>query len=249
MSKRHLILRMEAPLLSFGGVLIDNYGFTRDFPARSMLTGLLANALDWRRTQREEHQQLQERLIFAARREHESHIGHLKDVQNARLEKNDKGWTTRGQPEGRAGGGNTYKAPHRRYRDYHPDALVFVALRLEPAEQVPTLDDIARALDHPARPLFFGRKPCLPSSPLLAPEPARFITAPTAGEALARIAHESGETKELRTIWPRDEAPLGMSHADRTIDICDERNWRSGLHGGSRKIVEGRITPQKEARP
>lgn len=52
---------------------------------------------------------------------------------------------------------------HQRYRDY--DSLCVVALRLESPDQVPTLDDLAKALDEPARPLFIGRKPCLPGEP------------------------------------------------------------------------------------
>ena len=43
----HLILRLEAPLMAFGGETIDNLGVVRRFPSASMLTGLLANALGW----------------------------------------------------------------------------------------------------------------------------------------------------------------------------------------------------------
>jgi len=99
-----LVLRLEAPLLSFGAVAIDQRGVIWDFPALSMLTGLFANALGWERTQRAEHQALQDRLVFASRREDEPYHGVFTDVQNAELEKSDSGWTTRGKPEGRAGG-------------------------------------------------------------------------------------------------------------------------------------------------
>ena len=54
---RHLILRLEAPLMAFGGETIDNYGVIRRFPSASMLTGLLANALGLRRTQAQDHQE------------------------------------------------------------------------------------------------------------------------------------------------------------------------------------------------
>jgi CRISPR system Cascade subunit CasD len=67
--RRWLILRLQAPLLAFGGVAIDHVGVTRDYPALSMLTGLLANALGWERTEWKRHQVLQDRLIFAARRD------------------------------------------------------------------------------------------------------------------------------------------------------------------------------------
>ena len=72
---RHLILNLESPLMAFGGETIDNYGVIRRFPAASMLAGLFANALGWRRTERERHQRLQNRLIFAARIDREPHAG------------------------------------------------------------------------------------------------------------------------------------------------------------------------------
>ena len=236
----HLIIHLEAPLLAFGGVTIDNFGFTRDFPARSMLTGLFANAFGWTRADKEQHQRLQDRLIFAARRDREAYIGHLQDVQNARLAKNDKGWTTSGTPEGRTGGDKTYTAPHRRFRDYHPDALVIIALRLDPASEEPDLTKLATALERPARPLFFGRKPCLPSSPLIKKSHPHIIEATTVGEALAQVPLPS-DCPNPRALWPELEAPTSPHQIDKITPICDERNWRSGLHGGSRLIVEGRI--------
>ena len=145
-TRRWLILRLEAPLLSFGAVAIDHRGVIWDFPGLSMLTGLFANALGWQRTDRQAHQSLEDRLVFAARRERESYAGTLRDTQNAKLEKSDKGWTTRGTPEGRNGA--SYGAPHRRQRDYHPDALITVAVTLKaaPTEVIgpaPSLDDLA----------------------------------------------------------------------------------------------------------
>jgi len=79
----------------------------------------------------------------------------------------------------------------------------------------------------------------------------RFIEAPSAGEALARIPFigtvEEGRAPELRALWPEGEAPL-QAWADQRRAICDERNWRSGLHGGARAIVEGRLFPSAPAR-
>ena len=115
---RWLVLRLEAPLIAFGDVTIDHVGAIRDYPAASMLTGLIANAMGWERTNWQAHQVLQDRLVFAARRERES-LGILTDTQNAQIDQSDRGWTTSGKPEGRAG--TSYDAPHRRLRDYHSD--------------------------------------------------------------------------------------------------------------------------------
>ncbi|MCA1951552.1 MAG: type I-E CRISPR-associated protein Cas5/CasD [Hyphomicrobiales bacterium] len=247
---RWLILSLEGPLLAFGGVTIDHVGVTRDFPAASMLTGLFANALGYRRSDWMAHQSLQDRLIFAARREREPMVGILTDSQNAKLEKNDRGWTTWGVAEERAGA--SYDAPHRRKRDYHMDASVTVVLRLAPPEKPddrtsPDLDALAHALDHPHRPLFIGRKPCLPAGRVVGirhnDSSLDFVTAPSAYEALRRVPAAS----EQRAIWPRGEGPEAGRMADRIVDLPDLRNWRTGLHGGVRQIVEGRIETGSEA--
>lgn len=226
---RWLVLRLNAPLASFGGTAIDARGVTRDFPAASAITGLLANALGIERHEADRLDRLQTRLIFAARREGEPVLGRMTDFQTARLNARDKGWTTRGRIEERAGGAATYDSPHIRYRDYHADTRMTVVLRLAPEDEPPALDDIAAALDRPARPLFLGRKSCLPADYLLAPDTGRWIEAETAREALLTIPGAEG----LRALWP---AGPGEGH-----EITDQRNWQSGLHGGSRRVAEGRL--------
>ena len=271
--RRWLILRLEAPLLAFGGVTVDQEGVTRDFPAASMLTGLLANALGFRRTEWEKLQALQDRLVFAARRERDGTL--LTDTQNARLAKTDRGWTTWGRPEGRDGA--SYGAPHRRRRDYHGDACVTVALRLDSADsgavvtgeamrsrrRVPCYSTrswihgyatkvgtvcypatLAASLDRPARPLFIGRKSCLPSLPLRQKDS---VTAPTAHAALQRFPPEEASHQRLRAVWPLGEGPSSGEAVHRILDLPDLRNWRTGLHGGTRKVVEGDIAPERGA--
>lgn len=241
--RRWLILRLEAPLLSFGAVAIDHRGVIWDFPALSMLTGLFANAIGWQRTDAALHQALEDRLIFAARREREPYAGTLRDTQNAKLEKNDKGWTTRGTPEGRDGA--SYGAPHRRQRDYHPDALLSVAVTLKDARtdlagRAPSVDDLAAALDRPARPIFIGRKPCLPSAPLRLCS----LEADTAHAAIVALPRQDPHGPvTLRAQWPAGEGPTSGDDVERTANIADRRNWVSGLHGGTRHVVEGRVTP------
>ena len=41
MTPRWLVLRFDAPLMAFGSVAVDQVGPVRDFPAASMLTGLI----------------------------------------------------------------------------------------------------------------------------------------------------------------------------------------------------------------
>ena len=235
---RHLIINLEAPLMAFGGETIDNLGVIRPFPAVSMLTGLLANALGWRRVQRQRHQDLQDRIVMAARIEREPAGGvRMTDFQTAQLAANDRGWTTRGAPAGRAGGAATYAGAHQRWRDYHADARLAVVLRLDPVEASPTIDALAAALDRPARPLYIGRKSCLPSARIF----GGWVTdAPDARTALQLVVPrgESG----LLAFWPAAEGTAG---AARVLAVTDERNWASGLHGGARRICEGSIASSR----
>jgi CRISPR system Cascade subunit CasD len=226
---RHLLIRISSPLIAFGGEAIDNFGVTRDFPALSMVTGLLANALGWDRGDDELHNMLQQRLVMGARLELPG--SRLTDFQTAQLSANDKGWTTWGTVEERRGGAASYDGPHLRYRDYHADLTALLAIRLEPADQSPTLDAIAQALDHPQRPLFIGRKPCLPVGRLV----AGWIDAENVLNALQLVPHPGG-ISSIRAQWPDGE---GQLPGDRATDVCDERNWTSGVHGGWRSVREG----------
>ncbi|MHC0053652.1 type I-E CRISPR-associated protein Cas5/CasD [Actibacterium sp. D379-3] len=219
MSFRWLHLRLSAPLVAFGGVAIDHVGPTRDFPSASALTGLIANALGWRREDGAAHQALQDRLVFGALIARQGRV--LTDTQNAKLAASDKGWTTWGRPDERAGA--TYNSPHRRRRDYLADHDCRVVLRLSPGDG-PGEESIAAALERPARPLFIGRKPCLPAGPIF----AGWIGGADVLEALTALDLPG------RALWP-------MVGDQPGLDLADLRNWTSGLHGGSRKVCEGII--------
>ena len=228
---RHLLIRLSSPLIAFGGETIDNFGVIRDFPALSMVTGLFANALGWDRGEDALHNRLQERLRMGARLEAPG--SRLTDFQTALLLANNKGWTTWGNVEERRGGEKAVDSMHLRFRDYHADLTALLALRLEPADEAPTLDAIAQALDRPQRPLFIGRKPCLPVGRLV----AGWIEADSILQALQTAPLARG-THGLRAQWPDGE---GLLPGDRAVDVCDERNWTSGVHGGWRPVREGLI--------
>ena len=238
----HLVLRLASPLIAFGGETIDNQGVIRDFPALSMLTGLIANALGWDRGQDMLHNRLQQRLRMGtvlepmALRGGAAEAQRLVDFQTAELGAADKGWTTWGQPEERRGGAR----PHLRYRHYHAELTAWVALHLAPSDEFPTLKDIAAALDQPARPLFIGRKPCLPTGRLVAGwQEAEHVLGALQAWTQRLPAHGTG----WRAQWPDGQGSLS---ADRRSDLCDERNWTSGLHGGWRSVREG-LLPAREA--
>ncbi|WP_200921899.1 MULTISPECIES: type I-E CRISPR-associated protein Cas5/CasD [unclassified Sphingomonas] len=235
---KHLLLDCDAPLMSFGGDLVDAYGVVRDFPAKSMVAGLFANALGWERFDVDAHAALQARLVIGSARVAEGR--REREFQTAQLGANDRGWTTRGRVEGRAGGADTYKSPHIRYRDMDADARVLIACRLEPADAAPDLDALAAALARPERPLFIGRKPFLPSRPLL----LGLVGADTILDALALGFERIGLARPaaIRAQWPHGE-PTGavVTHGAQTGELTDERHWPAGVHAGLRRVVHGRL--------
>ena len=149
---RHLLMRLSSPLIAFGGETIDNYGVIRDFPALSMVTGLVANALGWDRADDVRHNRLQARLKVGTRLE--AGGTQLTDFQTAQLGAADRGWTTWGRVEERRGNPQGYESPHLRYRDYHADRTALLAVRLDPADEDPTLEQIAAALPEDKRTLI-----------------------------------------------------------------------------------------------
>ena len=229
---RWMVMRLHAPLASFGREIVDERGLIANAPAKSMITGLLANALGWERTMHQEHQALQERLVFACVWEHEHPRVRLTDYQTAQLGWKDRAWTSDGQGGTRRGTPTKYAhGGHQRWRDYHSDLRVAVVVRLEQPDQRPTLDDLAEALARPRRPLYIGRKCCLPARPIF----DGWVEAVLARGALETVAGRG--RNELMGFWTEEEGGRGTHRHT----VTDERDWRSGLHGGSRTVWEGTV--------
>jgi len=233
-----LLLRFDAPLMSFGGPAVDHVGVTEEFPARSMLAGLIANALAYHHHQTLEAQRLQARIHFATRRDREGK--RIEDYQTVDLGQShlrDTGWTTWGEPETREGAYS--EETHIRNRHYLADAIYTVTLNLRPPEEPPTLDEIARALEFPARPLFIGRKPCLPSAPILlgraSGESFRALL-----EQIPRVP-ERGDTGPLTGWWPAEEGVDDTS--SRLVPVTDDRDWANQIHVGRRFLRQGIVNP------
>lgn len=236
MSQEYLLLRLEAPLMSFGTTAVDHRRPVQAWPAVSMLAGLLANALGWQRGDVQALDALQARIRWAARIDRAGVA--LSDFQTAQLSKADKGWTTRGVVEERGGGDDSYKSPHLRIRDYRADASVLVALRLEPADETPNLGDLAAALDKPARPLFLGRKGCPPATRIAQGQ----IWADDAVVAVRSAPpHEEGVMPERATVYFNEGAaqpPAATEGWYRMHDTSDERRFGLDVHAGRQRVFE-----------
>ena len=143
---RYLLLRFDAPLMSFGGVVVDMHGVTMDFPGRSLLVGLFGNALGYDHGDALQLTELQQRLRHAVRQDRRGQP--LADFQTASLGQPflEAGWTTTGKAEARRGG-SAKKGTHIRHRHYVTDAVFTIAVELVPPDDFPTLDELANALE------------------------------------------------------------------------------------------------------
>ena len=235
---RALVLHLEAPLQSYGSEAVDSRRATDEMPGLSMLTGLLGNALGYRRTEARRLETLQSRISYAARVDRRGEP--LRDFQTAGIAKADTSWSTWGVRQERGGGEGSYDSPHIRYLDYHADRVCVVALALSD-ESSPTLDELHHALRLPARPLFLGRKACLPSAPIsagiregsdlleiLMREPLRAI--PDSNDILVQVNGSPGDT----TWW--------------TTSVADRCDWRTRSFGGARQVARTTIHVDRFAR-
>lgn len=237
-----LILRLDAPLLSFGKAIVDHHGFTDFFPGLAMLTGLIANALGWGHGDFDKLQKLQDRIDFAARWDVSPQpIVDYHTVELGSDKMRNPGWITRGVPEHRKGGDSAKYGTHQRYRHYLADGLMTVAVTIE-GDVYPNVADVRAAFERPARPLFLGRKTCLPARPLLDPQMPVF-EGDNLLDILTRIP-----------VWDRDGSPAHASrktlacwsssvsgYSGRSVLVYDMREWSSQLPAGSRWRTEGMI--------
>ncbi len=232
-----LLLRLEAPLMSFGGVLVDERGVTEPFPTCSMLTGLLGNALGYDHREAEALGRLQDRLRHAVRRDRPGRP--LVDFQTVDLGQPflAEAWTTRGEAVSRRGG-TAATGTHIRRRHYWADAIFTVALALDPATEEPELARCATALAEPERPLFLGRKPCLPSRPLaLGIVRAESLHAAIVRAPLSRRAAAGPWT----AWWAEASEPVPPEGGGRLVPVSDERDWANQVHTGRRFVWESTI--------
>ncbi len=234
--------------MSFGGPIVDNRGDIRPFPGRSMIAGLVANALGYDHAEFEKLERLQTRISHASRCDRRGEK--IQDYQTVDLSQDflqdDRAWTTRGELEQRAGASSD--ETHIRLRDYWADAIHTVALTLEaPDEESPTLDEVRRALQTPERPLFIGRKSCLPANSLYLED----WEAPSLKEALRSIPlpeeleKKADRDEEFNAWWPVDhdeELEEGFAKP-----VTDRRDWANQIHTGERWVARGPITLRTEA--
>ena len=237
-----LLLRFDAPLISFGAPMVDKRGVIQPYPALSMITGMLANALGYDHSEFGRIERLQERLEYASRQDRRGEKlqdFHTVDFTQEHLDASHA-WTTRGTLEGRET--RLQKQTHIRERDYWVDAVHTVAVTVDDAGESPTVGDLAEAVQRPERPLFIGRKTCLPAAPIYL-DTTRQMTLVDALEH-APLHPRADDGPRYRAWWPCE--PGDDDGADIARPVTDRRDWRNQIHVGERWIAEGSITVHAE---
>ena len=232
--------RFDAPLMSFGGESIDSHSVTRRYPCGSMLTGLIGNALGWHHRNFSKLQALQSHMEYGARADLPGEL--LRDYQTVDLGQrfllDELAWTTHDELDRRAGDNST--GTHIRERDYLADAVYTVVVSVKRGAGV-SAQQIGEALEAPARPLFIGRKPCLPSAMR-----ARLIQAEHVREALGAIPlSDRYERLGLKVpshleAWWTVERELSEAKVS-CRPVSEARDWRNQVHVGQRFIAHGRV--------
>jgi CRISPR system Cascade subunit CasD len=217
-------------MMSFGAPIVSEEGRIQPYPALSMMTGLLANALGYDRREAEKHERLQQALSYAVREDVPGEK--IVDYQTADLgqphlqaksKRDSVAWTTWGHLDQR-GSGNT-DTTNIRNREYWADAQYTIALHVDGL----SAEETEEALVRPERPLFIGRKPCLPAKRLF----RGTVDAPSPKEAL-----------QLPSTIPTDEndekvVPTRIWHeSDDGKPVTDARDWTNQIHVGERRVSE-----------
>lgn len=226
----YLMLRLDGPLQSWGGVAMDPLRPTRSFPTRSALAGLAGSALGWTYRDGQRTTALQDAMDYAVRQERAPRM--LLDYQTADLDRiGSAGWTRWGVEK--RGGGTAAAGTQILKKSYLAGGAFLVALGLAATAPV-SIAEVAQALRMPARPLYLGRKGCLPASPILVGEQE----AASAFEAVAgwpggdpgdRVSDQPVE----RVFWYDDGAGPDEGEPQR---VWDRRDFVADRFGGERVV-------------
>ena len=227
-----LTLNLVAPMMSFGTSRQAQHGPTDILPAKSMITGLLGNALGWDRLiNASDLNGLQARITLAARLNHDLHAHHfLHDFQTVQVSPEDRAWTTSGRPAKRTSERSTLQQHHIRHQHYLSDANVTAVVRLSDPEAEPTVSQLAQALTFPERPIFIGRRCCVPSQYLLhSTSEHETAIAALMDTPLPEIL--AGPPNLARTRWETSEEHPDLT-PQRTLQRTGVVEWRTHHEAG-----------------
>ena len=223
-------------MFSFGAPAVGEVRPTDVFPACSMITGLLANALGYEHTERGHMQKLQSEITMGTRIDFPG--SRLIDYQTFYIKKKVELWRSDS-----FGGKNntTHDGTAIRYKHYLADSTIHTVVGIDSTQNDAqhSVEDIARALTYPFRVLFIGRYCCIPYSQLF----RGMIEADSVYSALEQIASNHGIGPFMAECPAVSSAP--EKRGGRIIERQDLRDWINDIHSGSRLVWRGMIPEVK----
>jgi CRISPR system Cascade subunit CasD len=228
---------LQAPLMSFGSVAVDeSVRPTARFPTKSMVVGLLANVLGYSRNEPKAIARLQSSIEIASRIDR-LETDSLTDYQTAILANAgsdaqsfvvESMWSSRGtlMGRGKSGFGGKEGGTVQIFKKYLQDGSFTVAVS---SDDPALFGEIVEAVQRPARPVFLGRKGCLPSREIF----ECVVEADDVLDALLKVpVREEGVPSLVQ--WP---SHLGDRLPNALLEtIHDVKNWASNAHVGTRRV-------------
>lgn len=216
-----LLLRLAAPLQSWGDESKFDTRRTWHEPSKSAVIGLLAAALGYNRADDERIRQLNSDLKFGVRVDQPGRI--IKDFHTVvKYKQNELGgfcWDEFGKFA-------TDKSSYVTYRYYLSDAVFVIGLEAVSDE---LLELLRSALSAPAFPLFLGRRSCPPTLPLylgVSEEPLL--------DALRGVPWQAGSWWQKKQAGRRSGSAAGMKIV---LHILSETEKGQEAHGYLRDSV------------
>ncbi len=219
-----VLLRFEAPMMSFGAARIDAYDRAGAIPTASMITGLFGAALGISRRHADTLQAMQDAIHVAVAVERRGEI--LEDYQNADLGKPHMVgpmWTVEGKPMRRAG--SAVEDNRQQWRQYIVNGAVLAAVSI--SNSFPFhLTDLQEMMQEPAHPLCIGRVNCPPS--------CMIWQGATNQADMHKALSEASQTAEQHYLPATHYQPtLG----DMLITLTGRKNWRTDRHVGAQTYI------------
>jgi CRISPR system Cascade subunit CasD len=231
-----LLRLLGGPLLSFGGVAIDDVLRTDEWMSRSQLAGTIGSAQGLDVTDRQAADKLtrlQARLRYAMRQDNPGK--RITDLVQASLV---------GSPHYRSHfftdtfteRSTTDKPLRLRHKEYLSGADYWVAAYLQPAAESPTLDEVGQALRQPERTLYIGRLCCMPAAPIF----QRIVEAPSLADALKTVPCLIQRPK-YAWMDGDDHAGFPATSRAREVRAYGDRDWRRNVHTGHYVLKEASL--------
>lgn len=222
---RHLVLRLDAPISSWGGPTMEKEHPTRQAPTRSALVGLLACCLGIPKSDRDRLMLLSDGIRLAVRtdRTMESLLRDFHILSPGTVYQD----------------GGLRKTPCITLRDYLVGAAFTVVIEALP-ESPWTVDDLAKAVQEPVFSPFAGRRACPFAKPLYlgvadAPDYRSALIHYPAKETdrLSRLIHSEWKEEGSRTeIW-FDVPTRTSAYQSRQVYVSRERDPAPEVSNGN----------------